>query len=291
MADQLPPAIDNAAHASAQDSPLGRAVAYRDTYAPELLFPISRQPKRDEIGLTAGQPRPFHGGDLWNAYELSWLDIKGKPQVALATFWVPADSPNIIESKSLKLYLNAFNQTRLLNAASVAETIALDLSAAAGATVEVTVTPLADVGQRSCRNFSGILLDDLDIACDHYAAPAPQLLRCRDGEAEVNETLVSHLLKSNCLVTGQPDWASVAIRYRGAPLERAALLRYLVSFRQHNEFHEQCVERIFNDVWTHCRPAALTVYARYTRRGGLDINPFRSSVAGERPDNDGDVRQ
>lgn len=289
MADQPAPPLSPVAHASPEASPLGRNVAYRDSYAPELLFPISRQSKRDEIGIV-GEP-PFHGGDLWNAYELSWLDIKGKPQVALATFWVPATSPNIIESKSLKLYLNAFNQTRLLSAAAVAETIAIDLSAAAGAPVEVQVTPLAEVGRRTCRNFSGILLDDLDIAIDHYAGPAPDLLVAHGEQADVSETLVSHLLKSNCLVTGQPDWASVAIRYRGAPLDRAALLRYLVSFRQHNEFHEQCVERIFFDLWTRCRPSELAVYARYTRRGGLDINPFRSSAAGERPDNDGDVRQ
>lgn len=289
MADHSPDCVPPAAAQSPQDSPLGRAVAYRDTYAPELLFPISRDPKREEIGLR-GTP-PFHGGDLWNAYELSWLDVKGKPHVALATFWVPAESPNIVESKSLKLYLNAFNQTRFLSAEAVAETIAIDLSAAAGAPVEVKVTPVQEVGERHQRNFAGILLDDLDLIIDDYAAPAPRLLQADRSQPEVSETLVSHLLKSNCLVTGQPDWASVAIRYQGAPLDRAALLRYLISFRQHNEFHEQCVERIFFDLWTRCQPRQLAVYARYTRRGGLDINPFRSSVAGERPDNDGDVRQ
>ncbi len=269
-------------------SPLGKPTEYRATYAPELLYPIPRQLKRDELGIDAAA-LPFVGEDLWNAYELSWLNARGKPQVAVATFRVPADSPHLVESKSLKLYLNSFNQTPFADVAAVEATLVGDLSAAAGAPVGVEIAVLTGRPQAAVGYPAGVLLDELDIACDTYQ-PAPELLATVAG-AEVEETLYSHLLKSNCLVTGQPDWAMVVIRYRGRPLDRAGLLRYIVSFREHNEFHEQCVERIFCDISRRCTPAALAVYARYTRRGGLDINPFRSSGEFPAPGNTREIRQ
>ncbi|MDR3213022.1 MAG: NADPH-dependent 7-cyano-7-deazaguanine reductase QueF [Azoarcus sp.] len=256
-----------------EGSPLGKPVAYRDTRHPGLLFPIARQGKRDELGIR-GDALPFVGEDLWNAYELSWLDARGKPVVALARFRVPATSPNLIESKSLKLYLNAFNQQRMSDPEAVRTAIARDLSAAAGAAVGVTVLPLAARPARRVVYPDGDCLDGLDIDIDTYR-PRPDYLHA--AGAIVSETLYSHLLKSNCLVTGQPDWGMVAVRYTGPAIERAGLLRYIVSFRQHNEFHEQCVERIFRDILAHCSPTALAVWARYTRRGGLDINPFRAT--------------
>lgn len=271
----------------AEDSLLGQAVAYRDTYAPELLFPIARQLKRDELGIRA-DALPFVGEDLWNAYEISWLDPRGKPVVALGEFRVPADSPRLIESKSLKLYLNSFNQQRMGSADEVRARIADDLSAAAGAAVGVVLVPLVARPQRSSGYPQGECVDDLEIAIDTYQ-PAPEALRAQG--AEVEETLYSHLLKSNCLVTGQPDWGMLVVRYRGPAIDREGLLRYVVSFRAHNEFHEQCVERVFCDIMAHCRPRELAVWARYTRRGGLDINPFRASHAGLRPDEAMEVRQ
>ena len=271
----------------AEASLLGQAVAYRDTYAPELLFPIERQLKRDELGIVAGA-LPFVGEDLWNAYEISWLDARGKPVVALGEFRVPAASPRLIESKSLKLYLNAFNQQRMASVDEVQSRIAADLSAAAGAEVGVVLMPLATRPQRRSAYPQGDCLDALDIAIDTYQ-PAPELLHATG--AEVEETLYSHLLKSNCLVTGQPDWGMLVVRYRGPAIDRESLLRYVVSFRAHNEFHEQCVERVFCDIMARCRPHELAVWARYTRRGGLDINPFRASHAGLRPDEAMEVRQ
>jgi 7-cyano-7-deazaguanine reductase len=264
-------------------------VAYRDTYAPELLFPIDRQLKRDELGIAAAA-LPFVGADLWNAYELSWLNLRGKPVVALARFEVPADSPQLVESKSLKLYLNAFNQSRFDSAEAVAATIRRDLSAAAGAPVVVEVAPLGASSARSFGLPAGACLDELDIDIDTYQ-PAPQFLRAGRAGEEVEETLYSHLLKSNCLVTGQPDWGMVAVRYRGAAIDRAGLLRYIVSFRGHNEFHEQCVERIFCDIMARCAPRDLLVWARYTRRGGLDINPWRATPGDSGPGNTMEVRQ
>jgi 7-cyano-7-deazaguanine reductase len=269
-------------------SPLGQPTEYRADYAPELLFPIPRQLKRDELGIS-GAALPFVGEDLWNAYEVSWLNPKGKPVVALATFRVPANSPNLIESKSFKLYLNSFNQTAFADVASVETTLVRDLSSAAGAPVSAKIEVLSSRPQVLLGYPQGILLDELDISCTAYQ-PAPALLAAVDGQ-KIEETLYSHLLKSNCLVTGQPDWAMVVIRYRGRPLDHAGLLRYIVSFRDHNEFHEQCVERIYCDIQRQCAPEALAVYARYTRRGGLDINPFRSSGEFPPPDNTREVRQ
>jgi 7-cyano-7-deazaguanine reductase len=269
-------------------SPLGKPTEYRADYAPELLYPIPRQLKRDELGIHAGK-LPFIGEDLWNAYELSWLNPKGKPVVALATFRVPADSPNLVESKSFKLYLNSFNQSVFTDLAAVESALQRDLSAATGASVRVEMADLRGRPLVKVDYPAGTLLDDLDITCDTYQ-PTPALLVTVNGQ-KTEETLYSHLLKSNCLVTGQPDWAMVVIRYRGQPIDHAGLLRYLVSFRNHNEFHEQCVERIFCDLSRQCRPEALSVHARYTRRGGLDINPFRSSGEFPPPDNTREVRQ
>lgn len=273
---------------SLQHSPLGRSTAYCDTYAPELLFAISRQPKRDEIGIKANA-LPFVGEDLWNAYELSWLDPRGKPVVALGTFRVPCDSPFLIESKSLKLYLNSFNQSVFVDVDTVRSTLSADLEKACGVPVDVDVQPLSMRPGRILAYPDGVLLDVLELDIDCYQTD-PSLLRTRPGEV-ISETLYSHLLKSNCLVTGQPDWGMVVVRYTGTPIEHAALLRYIVSFRRHNEFHEQCVERIFCDIFAHCRPLQLAVWARYTRRGGLDINPFRSTGQIAPPGNVFEVRQ
>jgi 7-cyano-7-deazaguanine reductase len=275
-------------------SQLGKSSAYVDQYDASLLFPIPRQPKRDEIGVPARAP--FFGADLWTAFELSWLNPRGKPQVALAHITVPCESSNIVESKSFKLYLNSFNNTRFADAAEVQARLRQDLTEAAwrGAVVQSSVgvrllgPELFD--REPVYELDGLSLDRLDVECTRYQ-PAPDLLRTEEGEPAVTETLVSNLLKSNCLVTGQPDWGSVQISYTGAPINQEGLLQYLVSFRNHNEFHEQCVERIFMDLWTRCRPMKLAVYARYTRRGGLDINPFRTSYPQALPANTRMARQ
>lgn len=279
--------MKDTAKGTADASPLGRVAAYACHYAPELLFPIPRQEKRAELGITS-DALPFTGFDLWNAYEISWLNPRGKPVVALGRFRFPADTPRLVESKSLKLYLNSFNQSHFPDTAQVVAAIARDLSLAAGGNVGVNIETLDSRPERSLAYPDGILLDTLDIAAEEYS-PAPALLSA-DGP-EVSETLYSHLLKSNCLVTGQPDWAMVVVRYVGPAMDREGLLKYLISFRQHNEFHEQCVERIFCDLMARCRPKSLAVWARYTRRGGLDINPFRSTGDLPEPDNRGEVRQ
>jgi len=267
------------------DSSLGREVAYPTRYDPTLLFPIPRAGARAQLGLDPGSPLPFIGHDRWHAYELGWLDLRGKPQVATATLQVPCGSPQLVESKSLKLYLNSLNGTRFDDAEAVRARIAHDLSRSAGAEVAVAfgLPPLAagDAGED---------IDDVETDIDRYGPPEPGFLQA-DAATQVEETLCSRLLKSNCPVTGQPDWASVHLRYRGPRIDRAGLLRYLVSFRDHCEFHEQCVERIFLDVLRHCRPAALSVEARYTRRGGLDINPWRATPGMPAPAAIRDVRQ
>jgi 7-cyano-7-deazaguanine reductase len=270
-------------------SPLGKKVDYQDQYDASLLFPIARQQKRDEIGVAEGA-LPFAGVDLWTGYEVSWLNARGKPQVAIATFSIPADSPRLIESKSFKLYLNSYNQTRIASWQQVAAQLELDLSNAAGGKVQVSLLSPADFGRERIVELAGESIDELDIEVDNYA-PCPEALKA-DAANVVSETLTSQLLKSNCLVTGQPDWGSVQISYTGPQIDRETLLRYLIGFRQHNEFHEQCVERIFVDVLRACAPSRLTVYARYTRRGGLDINPWRSNdPAAVAPDNTRTARQ
>lgn len=263
-----------------EQSQLGKVSAYVDHYDASLLFPIARLGKRQEIGIQ-GQV-PFMGADLWTAYELSWLNVRGKPQVALARFTIPAESTHIIESKSFKLYLNSFNNTRLGDISELQNLLRQDLSAAVWhggavqASVGVQLVLPEQFDREPVHEMDGVNLDRLDLECTHFQ-PAPQLLSAKVDEAPVTETLASHLLKSNCLVTGQPDWGSVRISYSGPQIDQGGLLAYIVSFRNHNEFHEQCVERIYMDIMRQCQPLRLEVYARYTRRGGLDINPWRTS--------------
>lgn len=261
----------------AEHSPLGKSSAYIATYSPELLFPISRAAKWAELGLSA-ETLPYRGVDIWNCYELSWLLPSGKPVVAIGKFVIPADSPNIIESKSFKLYLNSLNQSVFASREALAELMARDLSAAAGKPVAVSVRSLEEVAAEGIATPAGVCIDDLDVEIEHYDTPRAELLSC-DGERVVEESLYSQLLKSNCPVTGQPDWGTLVVDYRGPALDRASLLAYVVSFRQHADFHEQCVERIFLDLQRLLQPERLTVHARYVRRGGLDINPWRSTEA------------
>ncbi len=271
------------------NSPLGKTVTYTSEYDSTLLFPIPRLDKRADIGLTTSLP--FFGVDIWNAYEVSWLNLRGKPQVAIATFMVPADSPAIIESKSFKLYLNSLNQTRLADSDALQSLLRKDISAGFGAPVQVKLCLPGDFPNQRFAELPGLLLDRLDIGIDQYH-PDTALLSADHEAPPVEETLVSHLLKSNCLITGQPDWGSVQIHYVGAPVSQEGLLRYIIGFRHHNEFHEHCVERIFTDILTHCKPQKLAVYARYTRRGGLDINPWRSNFStGQPPSNFRNARQ
>ena len=260
-----------------EHAPLGRESAYPEHYDAGLLFSIPRQANRAPLGLDDAA-LPFEGEDEWHAFELSWLDAKGKPIVAVARFRLPADSPSLIESKSWKLYLNSFNQTRFDSREAVIDTLGRDLAQAAGAPVAVALFGVEDDALMP-RALPGECLDDLDVSIEHYT-PTPELLEV--GEEIVEETLHSHLLKSNCPVTGQPDWGSVLIRYRGPRLEREALLKYLISYRQHQDFHEHCVEHLFVDLMARARPERLLVMARYVRRGGLDISPWRGTP-GERP--------
>ena len=257
------------------DLSLGKQVDYEFEYNPDLLQGVPRSLSRDTLNLS-GSGLPFDGIDTWTGYELSWLNLKGKPNVAILECHVPITSKNLIESKSFKLYLNSFNQTKFASAEDVRQVLQADLSACAGEPVEVKLILPEQFSSLQFQEFNGTLLDSLDVEIDQYS-PNTQYLTVAKSETGVQETLVSHLLKSNCLITSQPDWASIQIRYEGKAIEHEGLLKYLISFRQHNEFHEQCVERIYNDIMQHCQPDKLTVCARYTRRGGLDINPFRSN--------------
>ncbi len=256
-----------------RESELGKPVGYSSLYDPKLLFPLPRQSKRKELGI--GETLPFSGWDLWTQYELSWLNGKGKPIVAIAEIRYPCESPNIIESKSMKLYFNSFNQTKFKDISNIQATISRDLSHAVGAMAAITLHDLSCApNQLLYAKMAGTLLDDLDVACSTYSV-SPKLLATQPQI--VTERLCSNLLKSNCLITNQPDWGSIQIQYTGPQIEHASLLQYLVSYRQHNEFHEQCIERIFVDIMAYCQPQELLVYGRYTRRGGLDINVMRSS--------------
>ncbi|WP_404417936.1 NADPH-dependent 7-cyano-7-deazaguanine reductase QueF [Marinospirillum sp.] len=259
---------------SVETSPLGKETQYCNQYNPELLHPLPRLTGRKSLGLSEAS-LPFQGVDIWNAYEISWLNSKGKPLVRLAEFRFPADSSHIIESKSFKLYLNSFNLTPFASEQQVREQMQQDLSQASGSQVAVVFFAV-DAGLAP-QSLQGECLDDLDIDVNHYT-PAPELLTTQ-AHQQVEETLVSHLLKSNCPVTGQPDWASVQIHYRGPKLDREGLLAYLISYREKGDFHEHCVEEIFLDLLRACQPEQLTVYARYLRRGGLDINPWRSTLS------------
>lgn len=267
----------------AEQSPLGKSSAYVSVYTPSLLFPIAREPKWQELGLDA-ERLPFHGADIWNCYELSWLTPSGKPEVAAAEFVFPIKARRIVESKSFKLYLNSFNQTVFRDRAEVLHTLESDLSVTAQGPVMVRLFNMNQLYQMSVGHLPGECIDDLPVNITHYDYDA-SLLALAEAGGFARETLHSHLLKSNCPVTGQPDWGSVLISYGGKRLDHASLLRYLVSFREHADFHEQCVERIFTDLLPLLGEGAeLTVYARYVRRGGLDINPYRSTAASF-PDN------
>lgn len=272
-----------------QDSPLGKAVSYETGYDPSLLYPINRQQTREELAI--GTTLPFFGMDIWNAYELSWLNMRGKPQVGILSVMVPADSPNIVESKSFKLYLNSFSEERVAGVEALTELLRADFSAVCGSSVQVEVTPQESFTTLKMKELEGLLLDRLEIEVDEYL-PNSSLLKANQDESPVEEQLISHLLKSNCPVTGQPDWASVQIHYVGSQINQEGLLKYLISLRGHSGFHEQCIERIFMDILRECKPQKLAVYGRYTRRGGLDINPWRSNfTTGKRPPNVRNARQ
>ena len=270
---------------------LGQATQYPDQYDPSLLFPIPRAENRAKLGFKDSQALPFVGVDIWNAFELSWLNKKGKPQIALAEFQIPADSPNMIESKSFKLYLNSLNNTHFEDEHQLRELIIKDLSIVAGSKITTRIQATDAVAKKGMQEMSGVLLDRLDIEVDPNLPADPNLLGVNDSFGPIEQCLVSHLLKSNCPVTGQPDWASVQIRYQGRPILEEGLLRYLIGFRQLGEFHEHCVETIFTDIKRQCKPEKLSVYARYTRRGGLDINPFRTDYNSPWPDNIRHARQ
>ena len=254
---------------------LGQNTEYKSQYDASLLQPVPRRLNREGLGIVEQQP--FNqGADVWTCYELSWLNLNGLPQVAIADVEIDFKSENLIESKSFKLYLNSFNQTKFASIEEVEQTITRDLSQCASGQVSVKIHKLADYTNQLIVNFAGECIDEQEIQIESYTFSNQYLENIAEDEI-VEETLVSHLLKSNCLITSQPDWGSVQIHYVGKRLTREKLLRYLVSFREHNEFHEQCVERIFTDLMQFAKPEKLTVYARYTRRGGLDINPFRSN--------------
>ena len=263
-------------HKALAELTLGKPTAYRDHYDVTLLQAVPRSMNREPLGLYPDS-LPFHGADIWTLYELSWLNSNGLPQVAVGEISLNADSTNLIESKSFKLYLNSFNQTLFADWESVRATLQRDLAACAQGDVSVTLYQLHEITHQPIADFLGECLDQQDIRIDSYEFSADYLQGATTAN-RVEESLVSHLLKSNCLTTHQPDWGSVQISYSGPQINREALLRYLVSFRHHNEFHEQCVERIFNDIMRFCQPETLSVYARYTRRGGLDINPWRSNT-------------
>lgn len=283
MTDQL----NHLGHLS--DAPLGKTSANPDKYSPELLYPIPRSSHR--ALLQCGNTLPFIGVDIWNAYELSWLGPRGKPEVAIAQIEIPFDSPFMIESKSLKLYLNSLNYERYSSAEEVKLRISKDLSAAAKSNVSITLFDPQSWSQLSFDNIEGTSLDRLDIHIEPQDLPNRDWLSSETNAAPIEEILFSHLLRSNCPVTGQPDWASIIISYTGPAINQENLLRYLISYRNHQEFHEHCVEKIFCDIKAKCKTAKLSVYARYTRRGGLDINPFRTDFNASWPKNKRLARQ
>ena len=266
--------------------PLGKEVSYPKGYDSSLLFPMPRLDARLTLGLASLPPStttmpgslPFKGFDLWNAYELSWLNAKGLPKVALLRLKVPCTSPNIIESKSLKLYLNSLNQTRFETVHHVFDLLRKDLSQAIGAEVDFELVGSDQFANETISEFAGVDLDKLDVEIDCYQPDATILTQSKIEQASISETVFSRLLKSNCPVTDQPDWACIQIEYTGPAIDHSSLLKYIVSYRMHNGFHEHCVEKIFVDILKQCAPTSLSVYARYTRRGGLDINPWRATI-------------
>ena len=254
---------------------LGQKTEYASQYDRTLLQPVPRALNRDGLGITQNQPFTI-GADIWTAYEISWLNEKGLPQVAIADIYLDYQSQNLIESKSFKLYLNSFNQSKFADFNAVQQIMQRDLSECAQGDVKVQLNSVAVYDSQKIDHLQGNCIDEQDIEITSYEFNADWLKDCVSDEI-VEEKLVSHLLKSNCLITNQPDWGTLHIHYVGKKINHEKLLRYVVSFRQHNEFHEQCVERIFCDLMHYAKPEKLTVYARYTRRGGLDINPFRSN--------------
>lgn len=263
-------------HDYTSHTPLGKASEAVGQYTPTLLCPLPRNLTRSDLGIEA-DALPFSGTDTWNLYELSWLNRRGMPQAAVGQLQIPCDSPNLVESKSLKLYLNSFNQSRFGSIEGVVKTLEADLSACVQAPITVSLQPLNHAGRLfAVGKINGHCLDAQDLSVNFYK-PEPSLLSASGG-VEVTECLYSDLFRSCCPVTGQPDWATVVIDYHGAAIDRENLLKYLVSFRQHSGFHEQCVERIFVDISSHCQPASLSVYAAFLRRGGIDINPLRSNA-------------
>lgn len=269
-----------------EESPLGKSTDYPEHYDPTLLFPMPRAAQREALGLA--RSLPFGGTDAWTTYEITWLDMRGKPELALGRFVVPADTPRIFESKSLKLYLGSFAQERIAGRAELARTIESDLASACGAAVAVELLPLDAAAPAGIASLPGESLDGLEVATEAYA-PEPGFLTA--GGPQVEATVRSALFRSLCPVTAQPDYADVMIRYRGPRIDRAGLLQYLISYRRHAAFHESCVERIFVDVLRRCAPLDLSVYARFLRRGGIDINPFRSNFEPAPPEPARTVRQ
>jgi 7-cyano-7-deazaguanine reductase len=268
----------------AHDSQLGKGTVYDSPYNPELLFPLSREQNRASLNLSLAKSLPFHGEDLWTCYELSWLDLRGKPCVGIAYFRIPADSPFMIESKSFKLYLNSLNHAKFENMEVLSNTLVNDLSKAAGSAVTVNITGVRDqIIDARLYEQQFECVDDLELDGFEYLPNASLLsiegvsIKSNGREAGYEGFLSSHLLRSNCPVTGQPDWGSVYVKYRGREISHESFLRYIISFRQCQDFHEHCVERIFTDLMKYCECDSLSVYARYTRRGGLDINPYRAT--------------
>ena len=256
---------------------LGKQVSYKSKYDNSLLFPIKRNLARDKIIKETALP--FNGYDLWNCYELSWLDSKGKPEVSIMHFVVPADSEFLIESKSVKLYLNSFNNTKFANEEEVYNLIKSDLSKTTGLPVKVDINKLSHYKNQPLNIFEGILLDEIPVEISQYQVTSELLkIDLNYQEQIIEEVLYSNLLKSNCLVTGQPDWASIQISYKGKKIDHQSLLKYLISYRNHNGFHEECIEHIFIDILEKCEPEKLTIFAKYTRRGGVDISPFRTTL-------------
>ena len=258
----------------AENLELGKKSEYSAHYDPSRLFAVVRQLKRNDIGVKEGL-LPFYGFDIWNHYEVSWLNEQGKPIVALAEIIYASDTPYLIESKSMKLYFNSFNNTPIRDVKSLEEIVTKDLAACVGGKVLVKIIPFNQLHDTKLhQHLDGNCLDDLDISCSVYNVETTFL---ETEETLVEETLCSDLLKANCLITGQPDWGSLQISYKGKKIKHEGLLKYIVSFRNHTEFAEHCVERIFMDIQQRCAPSELSVYARFTRRGGLDINPYRST--------------
>ena len=262
-----------------KNSPLGQATAYPDHYAPDLLYAIARIDARNALGLPS--KLPFHGTDIWNAWELTWLDMSGLPRVATAEMSISADSTNLVESKSLKLYLGSFAMTRFESAAAVAAALTSDLTACTGADVDVAIHGPSSPDSAHVARMPGRCIDNIMSACDTYEV-SPEFLSANARDL-VAEDLHSDLLRSLCPVTNQPDIGSILISYRGPRIDHEGLLRYIVSYRQHQDFHESCVERMFTDILERCGSEQLTVYARYQRRGGIDINPFRSNFEAAAP--------